>query len=63
MKKRKTEVRRKKSEEATPLKVNPELEGLNITINSLGEIHSTFDIDRINVFLNAHVDDKKLKPR
>lgn len=40
--------------------VSQELEGLNITINSFGEIHSTFDIDKINDFLDTHVQDKKL---
>jgi hypothetical protein len=37
-----------------------ELQGLNITINSLGEIQSTYDIDKINDFLDTHVEDKKL---
>jgi len=41
--------------------VSKELEGLNVTINSLGEIQSTFDIDKINDFLDTHVEDKKLK--
>jgi hypothetical protein len=41
--------------------VSEELEGLNITINSLGEIQSTYDIDKINDFLDTHVEDKKLK--
>lgn len=40
--------------------VSEELEGLNITINSFGEIQSTFDIDKINDFLDTHVEDKKL---
>ena len=32
-------------------------------INSFGEINSTIDIDKINLFLNKHVDDKKLRDR
>jgi len=40
--------------------VNKELEGLDVSINSLGEIQSTYDIDKINKFLDSHVDDKKL---
>lgn len=40
--------------------VNKELKGLNITINTFGEIQSTFDIDKINDFLDTHVQDKKL---
>jgi hypothetical protein len=50
------------TEEAKP-KVNPELDGFDIKINSFGEITSTFDIDRINIFLNKNVDDKKLRNR
>ncbi len=42
--------------------VSEELEGLNISINSFGEIQSTYDIDKINDFLDTHVEDKKLKP-
>ncbi len=49
------------SEKEEKLRVNPELEGLEIHINSLGEINSNVDIDKINKFLNKHVEDKKLK--
>lgn len=44
-------------------KVNPELDGFDIQINSFGEIKTTFDIDKINDFLNKNVDDKKLRDR
>lgn len=44
-------------------KVNPKLEGFEIGIDSLGEIKSTFDIDKINSFLDQEVDDKKLTDR
>ncbi|GIV39457.1 MAG: hypothetical protein KatS3mg033_1257 [Thermonema sp.] len=44
-------------------RVHPELEGFDITINSFGEINSTYDIDKINEFLNRKVKDKKLKDR
>ncbi|MGK7397061.1 MAG: hypothetical protein ACNS62_20965 [Candidatus Cyclobacteriaceae bacterium M3_2C_046] len=44
-------------------KVNPELEGFDIKIDSFGEIKSTYDIDKINEFLNKNVDDKKLRDR
>jgi hypothetical protein len=40
--------------------VNEELEGFDIRIDSFGEIKSTFDIDKINEFLNKNVEDKKL---
>lgn len=44
-------------------KVNPELSGLDITIDSFGEIKTNYNIDAINQFLNRHVDDKKLRGR
>jgi len=44
-------------------RVNPELEGFNIRVNTFGEITSTLTIDKINQFLNRHVKDKKLKDR
>ncbi len=40
--------------------VSQELEGLDISINSLGEIQSTYNVDKINEFLDSHVEDKKL---
>jgi len=43
--------------------VNPELEGLDIKINKLGEIVTNYDIDKINEFLDENVDDKKLKDK
>ncbi len=55
-KKDKKEVKKKPS-------VNKELEGFDIRIDSFGEIKSTFDIDRINEFLNKNVEDKKLAER
>ena len=44
-------------------KVHKELDGFDIRINSFGEITSTFDMDKINEFLNRNVDDKKLRDR
>lgn len=44
-------------------KVNEELSGFDIKIDSFGEIKSSLDIDNINKFLNRHVDDKKLRDR
>jgi hypothetical protein len=52
----------KEKKDKKPL-VNPELEGFEFRVNSLGEISSTFDIEKINDFLNKNVDDKKLKER
>ena len=44
-------------------RVHKELEGFDIQINSFGEITTSFDIDKINQFLNKTVDDKKLRHR
>ncbi|WP_339607577.1 hypothetical protein [uncultured Roseivirga sp.] len=44
-------------------RVNKELEGMEIRIDSFGEIHNSLSIDKINEFLNKNVDDKKLRDR
>ena len=44
-------------------RVNKELEGFDIEINSFGEIKTAYDIDKINQFLNRTVDDKTLRHR
>ncbi len=44
-------------------KVNTQLEGFNLEVDTFGEVKSTFDIDKLNSFLNEHVEDKKLKDR
>uniref|UniRef100_UPI0040481F49 hypothetical protein n=1 Tax=Roseivirga sp. TaxID=1964215 RepID=UPI0040481F49 len=44
-------------------RVNKALEGLEIRIDSFGEIHNSLSIDKINEFLNKNVDDKKLRDR
>ncbi len=59
----KMRMKKKQHPKEEKLKVNPELEGLDIHINSLGEINSNVDIEKINNFLNKHVIDKKLRDR
>ena len=44
-------------------KVNPQLEGFELRVDSFGEIKSNLSIDKINEFLNKNVDDKKLRDR
>jgi len=44
-------------------KVNPDLDGFDINIDSFGEIKTNFKIDKINSFLNRNVEDKKLLER
>lgn len=48
---------------ASKPKVNPELEGFEMTINNFGEIRSSMNIDDLNTFLNKNVEDKKLTDR
>ena len=55
-------ARKRLSKRETP-KVNPELDGFDIKIDTFGEIKTNYDIDKINKFLNRHVDDKKLRDR
>ena len=54
--------RKRLNKRETP-KVNPELEGFDIKIDTFGEIQTNYDVDKINKFLNRHVDDKKLRDR
>jgi hypothetical protein len=54
-------IRKKQPNEKTMPKVTKELEGLNISINTLGTIQSSFDIDKINAFLDQHVWDPKIE--
>jgi len=42
-------------------KVHEELRGFAIRINEFGEIETTFEIDKVNTFLNENVDDKKFR--
>lgn len=50
----------KKKEKA---KVHKDLDGLDLSVDSFGEIKSTMSVDEINKFLNKNVEDKKLKDR
>lgn len=56
---------RKKKNIETPKAGRPSfhenLKGFDIKVNSFGEMESTFEIDRINDFLNKEVHDKKME--
>lgn len=52
-----------KESDSNKPRVNPELDGFDIEIDSFGEIKTNFNIDKINQFLNRTVDDKKLRDR
>ncbi|MFL5731272.1 MAG: hypothetical protein ACJ75J_17420 [Cytophagaceae bacterium] len=54
---------KKKSVKKGKPKVNTELDGFDIQINSFGEIITSYDLDKINDCLNKNVDDKKLRDR
>ncbi|TAE30837.1 MAG: hypothetical protein EAZ91_09440 [Cytophagales bacterium] len=55
--------KRPNSDENEKPRVHKDLEGFDIQINSFGEITTSYDIDKINQFLNKTVDDKKLRHR
>ena len=55
-------MNQKKAKDADP-KVHKELEGFDIQINSFGEINTSFDIAKLNKFLDTNVEDKKLVVR
>ena len=40
--------------------VHEELDGFDIKIDTFGEMKTSFDIDKLNNFLDANVKDKKL---
>lgn len=44
-----------------PPKVHEDLSGFAIRINEFGEIETTFEVEKLNEFLNEKVDDKKLR--
>lgn len=52
----------KKNKENLDLpKVHKDLKGFDVKINTFGEIQMSYDISKINDFLNKEVEDKKLK--
>ncbi|MEP6646841.1 MAG: hypothetical protein ABJC12_07110 [Saprospiraceae bacterium] len=57
---------RKKKTPETPKAGRPSfhesLKGFDIKVNSFGEMESTFEIDKLNAFLNKEVPDKKMDP-
>ena len=44
-------------------RVHKDLSGLEVSIDSFGEIRSSMNIEEINAFLDKNVDDKKLSDR
>jgi hypothetical protein len=53
---------KKKPIEGKP-EVHKDIDGLDFTINTFGEIKSTMDLDKLNKFLNDNLEDKKLVPK
>lgn len=45
------------------VRVSDKLKDFDIKINSFGQIISSYDVDKINDYLNENVDDKKLNNR
>lgn len=44
-------------------KVHKDLSGFEVSIDQFGELKSNMNIEKINEFLNANVEDKKLDER
>ena len=61
MAKKKKEETDKQHEESP--KVHKDLDGFKITINEFGEVTTSYDVEKLNEFLNENVEDKKLKNR
>jgi hypothetical protein len=53
----------KKVKPKTLPRVHKDLQGFDIEIDRFGEIKTSFDIDKINEFLNREMEDKKLKKK
>ena len=53
-------TKKKKSNKELP-KVHKDLKGFDVSVNSFGEIQMSYDIDKLNEFLNDNIEDKKLK--
>jgi len=51
----------RKANQSTLPKVNEELKGFSVGINPFGEITSSYDINKLNIFLDTRVEDKKFK--
>ena len=43
--------------------VHDQLDGFDIKINTLGQMQTSYDIDKINAFLNENLEDKKMQDR
>lgn len=51
----------RKNDPQTLPNVNAELSGFNIEINEFGEIVTSFDVNKLNQFLDKSVEDKKFR--
>jgi hypothetical protein len=51
---------KKKVQPARKPRVHKNLAGLEVSIGAFGEIKSSMNIEKINAFLDEHVEDKKL---
>ena len=52
---------KKKKQETKKAKVHKDLDGLDLSLNNMGQVESTVDVDKINKFLDKNVKDKKLE--
>ncbi len=51
---------KKKTQPARKPRVHKKLSGLEVSVDTFGEIKSSMSIEKINAFLDENVEDKKL---
>ena len=51
----------KKQKKQSKMSLNPQLESFEIKVNQFGEIVTTYDLNRLNQFLDTQVEDKKFR--
>lgn len=54
---------KKKLKKKTEAKVHPELKGLDLSVNSFGQIITNVSIEKLNDFLDDKVIDRKLEEK
>ncbi len=52
----------KKKKPKRPL-THEELKGFDIQINAFGQVKTSYDVEKLNKFLDVHTEDKKLMDR
>jgi len=54
-------ITHKKVKKQTHMSLHPQLDAFEIQVNQFGEVVTTYDLNRLNQFLDNQVDDKKFR--